>query len=244
MKKDVLVKGFKTVDSKRIKSHLGKLLPYIDTNKMVIVGGLAIRYLIAQAGIKYPARGFNDLDLMVKTVGAISPKVAKDFLIYHFHYSKKDSFFIALVDPVLKIKVDIFDWRPPLEEYTIVKFGNYKLKMRSIEDQLVKTVSDLQRISSEKRVDPKQFLDATLLMKIANTKFADIIWGKRNFSNYPNSIMSAFDRARDIAKLHPEWVKENPFKKPKPYQCPDCKSTKEFKITPMRQIYEILGYTE
>lgn len=244
MNRDVLVRGFKMVELKRVETLLEKLLQYIDTDKMAIVGGLAIQYLISRAGIKHTTRRFNDLDIMLKTAGAISPNVVKNFLIYHYHPTKKNSFFIAVVDPVLRIKVDIFDWDPPLEDYIVVKFGNYKLKMRSPEDQLVKTVFDLQRISVEKKVDPKQFLDATLLMKIANLKSADNLWKKRNFSDYPGSIVVAYERANTIAKEHPDWIKEYPFKKPKPFLCPECKNTNKFKIAPMKQIYEILGYVE
>lgn len=244
MKSDALVSGFNAIDLKRIENHLEKLLPYINTDNLAIVGGLAIRYFLTQGGIKYPTRRFNDVDLMIKTVGEISPKIAENFLIYHYHPPKKGYFFIALVDPVSKIKVDFFDWHPPLEDYIIVKFGKYKLKMRSAEDQLVKTVCDIQRISLEKKVDPKQFLDAKLLMRIADLEFADILWKKRNFSSYPISIVAAYEKANNIALKHPEWVQEHPFKRPKPFNCPDCRSTKEFKITPMGQIYETLGYIE
>ena len=239
-----LITGFSVSDAKRIKTHLTKLLPYINTKKMAIVGGLAIRFHLTKAGISYPVRPFNDLDLMVQDVSDVSSDVSEEFLVYHYHPPKDGSFYIVLVDPVSKTKVDIFNWDPPLEESIIVDFNRYKLKMRGAEDQLVKTVYDIQRISAEKKVDPKQFLDASLLIEIANLTLADKILRKRNYSDYPNSVMAAYERAAIIAKKHPKWLKKFPFKKPKLYRCLDCRSTKKFKITPMRQIYEILGYVE
>ena len=239
---DSLITDFSVSDAKRVKTHLTKLLPYIDINKMVIVGGLAIRYLLTKAGIKYPIRPFNDLDLMVKEASDVSPKVSNDFLIYHYHPPRNNSFYIVLVDPVSKTKVDIFDWDPPLEEFITVDFKGYQLKMRSTEDQLVKTVYDIQRISEEKKVDPKQFEDTKLLMQIVDLKKANKIWRKRNFKDYPNSLQKAVERANKIAKQHPEWLQRDPFKIAEPYQCVACKSTKKFKITPMKEIYKILRY--
>lgn len=239
-----LITGFSVRDAKRVRAHLTKLLPYIDTDKMAIVGGLAIRYHLTKAGIKYTVRSFNDLDLMVKEPSDVSPKVSNDFLIYHYHPPKNDSFYIVLVDPVSKTKVDIFNWDPPLEKFINVDFNGYQLKMRSAEDQLVKTVYDIQRISKEKEVDPKQFEDAKLLMQIADLKEADKIWKRKNFKDYPNSLQKAIERANKIATKHPEWIKRDPFKRPKPYRCAACKSTEKFKVTPMKEIYKILGYVE
>ena len=244
MSNNDLISGFNDIDSKRVKIHLVKLLHYINVDKMAIVGGLAIRYLLAKAGIKYPVRDFNDLDIMVKEANDVSAKVSKDFLVYHYHPQIGDSFYIVLIDPESRTKVDIFDWNPPLEDYITVKFEGYKLKMRSVEDQLVKTVYDIQRISTGKKVDPKQFMDATLLRKIANLKKADNLWKKRNYPNYPKSITDAINRANKIAQVHPTWVQKNPFKRLKPYVCTTCQETSDFKITPMVQIYKVLGYVE
>lgn len=238
------ITGFSVSDTKRVKTHLTKLLPYIDTDKMAIVGGLAIRYLLSKAGVDYPLRSFNDLDLMVENANAVSQTVSNDFLIYHYHPSQNNSFYIVLVDPISRTKVDIFDWNPPLEKYITVEFEGYKLKMRSVEDQLVKTVYDIQRISEEKKVDPKQFEDTKLLMQIVDLKKADKLWRKRNFKGYPGSLEKAIERANKIAKQHPQWLQRDPFKRVEPYHCVACKSTKEFKITPMKEIYKILGYVE
>lgn len=241
---DQLITGFNISDAKRVRAHLTKLLPYIDTNKMAIVGGLAIRYFLTKSGLEYPVRPFNDLDLKVEEADAVSPNVSKDFLVYHYHPPQKGSFYIVLVDPTSKTKVDIFDWNPPIESYTMVNFAGYKLKVQSMEDQLVKTVYDIQRISQEKKVDPKQFKDTQLLMQIVNFKKANEIWRKRSFKDYPHSLQKAIERANNIVKQHPEWLQRDPFKMPKPYQCDSCQSSDGFNIVPMDKIYQVLGYVE
>lgn len=242
--KNQLITGFSANDATRVKAHLIKLLPYIDTDKLAIVGGLAIRYHLTRVGMRYPIRPFNDLDLMVKEASAVSPKVSKDFLIYHYHPPKGGSFYIVLVDPVSKTKVDIFDWNPPMEESVTVRFNGYKLKMRSAEDQLVKTVIDIQRISKEQKVNPKQFEDTKLLMQVVDNKKTDKIWMKRKFPYYPNSINEAINKANKIAMQHSEWLLKDPFKRIKPYRCKACRNANGFKITPMKKIYNILGYVE
>lgn len=220
---------------------LQKILPHMKKEQFLVVGGLAIRYHLNQHGVTYPLREFNDLDLKAFSIDVIKPSVQKDFLIYHYHPLKNGSFFVALVDPGTKIKVDIFDTTIKHEEYTVLPFHEWKLKIVAIEDQLVKTVYDIGRISEESKVDPKQFSDTDLLLKIANIEKAQKIWGERNYKNYPSSINEAIERAKQIAKEHPEWLKEKPFRRPEPYVCPSCENTSDFKVTPMEEVYKVLG---
>lgn len=239
-----LVVGFSEYDKKRVNNCLAKIFPHLNMDKSVVVGGLAIRYHLVNSGLDYPSKKFNDLDLMVEEASVVKLSITKDFLIYHYHPQKGNNFYIVVVDPVNKIKVDIFDYDPPPENLKKVRFDLFKVKIRGIEDQLVKTVFDIQRISEKFKVDPKQFMNTKLLIQIANFKKADLMWKKRRYINYPNSIKDAIDRAFLIAKQHPDWVSEKPFRKPKPYHCLECKSTKNFPITQMSEIYKILGYVE
>lgn len=243
-KEDSLLAGFPPADSKRVDIFLQKLIPHLLEKRFLIVGGLAIRYQMFRHGIDYPIRVLNDLDLKVDSINVVLPSVSKNFMIYHYHPVKNDSFFIALVDPKTKIKVDIFDPTIKKEKFTEVPFHQWIVKVVGVEDQLVKTVFDIQRVSEEHKVDPKQFSDAKFLRGIANIVLADKIWRQRKYLIYPPSISMAIRRAEKIGKEHPEWVKEKPFRRPSPYVCPSCKSTKEFEITPMQNIYKELGYVE
>ncbi len=238
--KDLTV-GFTKAETKKITTHLNKLLPYLKPGSFVIVGGLAIRYHLITHGISYPQRPFNDLDIIVKNKNVVSPEVAKDFLVYHYH---PENFFLALVDPESKTKVDIFNFEPKPSSILSVAFGDTYVDIVSIEDQLVKTVLDLQRISPKAKVDPKQFLDTNLLMQIADLSKADRGWRAKKFKDYPKTIIQAVQNAQSIAKKHPEWIKQSPFKKSKPYHCPFCKSEDGFKVEPMVKIYKLLGYVE
>lgn len=241
-----LINGFNETDNKRIETHLNKLFPYLDKEKFVIVGGLAIRYHLALKGIDYHIRPFNDLDIIMESMEAIDPNVTKEFMVYHYHpHQKNGTFYLVLIDPESKTKIDIFDYKDvPPESIVKVPFGKELIKVVSIEDQLVKTVIDIQRISETAKVDPKQFIDTTLLSQIADMNLANKIWGRKNNPQWPTNIKDAIKRANKIKNEHPEWVQEKPFRKPKPYICPDCVNDSQFPLTPMATIYEALQYVE
>lgn len=145
-RKQDLIIGFSGEEKERITTHLERLFPYLKPNGFVIVGGLAIRYHLLSHGIPYPPRPFNDLDIIVRDSNVVSPSVSNDFLVYHYH--PKD-YFLALVDPISRTKVDIFSYNPKPQETVKVPFENREVDIRSIEDQLVKTILDMQRISSK-----------------------------------------------------------------------------------------------
>ncbi len=241
--KNQLVSGFSESESERIDKHLSKLIMHLAPGRFVIVGGIAIRYHLQKAGIQYPERPFNDLDIIVESIDVVNPDIIDDFLISHFH--QKDNFFyLALVDEETRTKVDIFDWEKPPDKVVEVPFEDGCIKIISVEDQLVKTVYDIQRISKKANVDPKQFLDARLLSQIADIKRADELWKKKRDTRFPESLSDAIKRAELIKQKHPEWVKKSPFRKQAPYMCPDCVKSKEFPLDSMKRIYEILGTIE
>lgn len=233
--------GFSGKEKERIVTHLHRLLPYLKPDKFVIVGGLAIRYHLLSHGIDYPHRPFNDLDIIVKDRSVVSPSVASDFLVCHYH--PQDNY-LALVDPVSKTKVDVFSYCPAPQRTFKVDFNGRKIDIVSVEDQLVKSVLDVQRISAEAKVDPKQFSDMRLLMQIADMEKTNKIWRLNDFDKWPKSIKEAINRVEAIAREHPEWLQEKPFRRPQPYICPNCQSKDGFEIVPMEEVYQVLGYIE
>lgn len=239
-----LIVGFSEVDRERVSKHLEKLLPYLTPGQFALVGGIAIRYYLIQKGINYPIRPFNDLDMIVQSTAVLSPSVTKDFLIYHYHPQTEGSFYIALVDPRSRTKIDIFSYDPAPEKLVSVFFKRQQVNLVSIEDQLVKTALDIRRVSKDAKVDPKQFSDAKLLERIAKMDKAEVIWNKKYFDKFHSSLSDTIKQAQEIAKEHPSWLKEKPFRKPKPYVCKDCYSTDDFPITSMEDIYQLLGYVE
>lgn len=239
-----LTSSFPPDQAQKVDNLLSKLLPHLQQDRFWVVGGLAIRFHLATHNIDYPVKEFNDLDLKAEHSSVVLPSVTQDFLIYHYHLQPEDHFYIVLIDPETKIKVDIFDPTIPVLRSTTASFQEHTFKLRSPEDQLTKTVFDINRISRQAKVDPKQFTETKLLSQISDMELADQLWKQRHFKEYSPSIQEAIDRAETIAKGHPDWIKQHPFKRPQPYDCPDCISTPNFPLTPMPKIYRILGYVE
>jgi hypothetical protein len=81
-------------------------------------------------------------------------------------------------------------------------------------------------------------------MQIADMNKANRYWKANKFERWPETIAKAIDRAENIAREHPEWLQEKPFRKPKSYKCKFCKSADGFEVVPMEKVYKLLKYTE
>ncbi|MEK9200453.1 MAG: hypothetical protein AAB909_00600 [Patescibacteria group bacterium] len=224
----------------RARDTLRKLIPYIEPDAFIIVGGVAIRYLLSSRHIDYPRRPFNDLDLVTKSLDVVSRKAADEFLVYHHH--PVDSF-LSLVDPLSKTKIDIFHEEGE-RNVERVMFDDKTIDISSAEDQLVRTVLDVQSISADMHRDPKWFENMRLLAKIADMKKANEIWKSYRPQNYSENIEEVMEMSERLAKDHPEWLKEKLFRRDKPYKCEQCKNINGFDVVPMEKVYEVLGYVE
>ena len=237
MNKSELIKGYSPSESEKIRAHLERLLPHLEPEKFVIVGGLAIRHGLVSRGIDFPQREFNDLDIIAQEESVVYPSITQDFLTYHHH----PDFYFAFVDPISKTKVDVFDWSKPPFYKEAVNFQGRKLLVRSLEDQLTVIVWDVLQASNEIKRDPKMISDMELMLSVSNAQILAEIWQKRS---QKSSFLEAVENARRLFKEHPEFFKEKPWHKQAPYKCPNCISTKDFPLTPMEKVYKILGYVE
>ena len=235
----VLYASFSTSNAVRTVKLLNRLLPYLEPQKFALVGGLAIRFHVYQAGLAYPRREFNDLDLVITDLKYLSPLMTKEILVYHFH-EQAPLFYLALVDPVTKIKIDIFAQNSK-EKFISVKFGTGKLQIRLVEEQLVKKVEDVGRIASGIAVDPKEIFDMRLLFKIADKTRAEVIWGTKHKELQLVETIHVYER---YAGLHPELVKAHPHRQREQYICAECEVTADFPLADKRKIKDILGDLE
>ncbi|QQG44822.1 MAG: hypothetical protein HYW86_02830 [Candidatus Roizmanbacteria bacterium] len=243
--------GLLNTERKRMSAFLRKFIPHVKPNKLVACGGLATRYHLQTHGITFPQRPFNDLDLLIKAADDILPSITSDFMLYHYHPAgvddpiEKTYFFYAFIDPETKIKADVFPyrWSSP-KRFIQATFKGKLLPIVGAEDQLIQCLYDVSRISETMKVDPKQLQDVHSLLQITDTSLAEQIWRSNSHPLYPKTLHEALLRADSIVKEHPDWWKEKPYRKPKPYQCQNCQARPVFAITDMTKIYEILGYVE
>ena len=173
---------------------------------------------------------------------AVSPSVTREFMVYHYHKISHSNF-LALVDPETGIKIDIFPKSLPIHDICKIAIGNFLIPISGLEDQLVKTVLDTQRVLSQNPfpVDPKQFSDAKLMLDIANIKLTEKYWSEISPSN---GLVESFNKAQQYTLKNPQLLKLHPFRHSKPYNCKECVDTPQFPITPMKDIHKVLGFVE
>ena len=223
-----LISVYSPEDHEKATQVLSDLIKHLKSGEFVIVGGMAIRLSMALAHVPYPQRPFHDLDVVGKNYGVLLPSVIDDFDIeanYPPENPEVQRFWVGLTHKKTTtpekpgVHVDFFDPQMFPEETFDVHFGQEVLKVQSAEDQFVKTVFDVCRISKETKVAHKQFDDAELLLQIVNKKKADEIWHKKReqvgFTHYPETIFKALELAKQIRKDHPDWSVEDPFNLPK-----------------------------
>lgn len=234
--------GLTDFDRQSVEGLLGGVLPHIDLAKTAVVGGVAIAHHAAEQGVAYPKRPLNDLDLIVSDQAGIRLSVTETFRIAHHHHTDAGGFYFSLVEPNLRASIDVFGGPDTLwpDDSPTVTWNGHTIRISGIEDQLAKTIIDISRISADKKVDPKQFDDATTLLELADLERAEQYWRKWRPDD-ERSLEAASRQAFETAKHHPDWVQKDPFKKPPGYVCPDCVDTPEFPLTSLSEIDQILG---
>jgi hypothetical protein len=254
---DNLIESLGLKNEDKVKITLLKLLTHIDTNNVILCGGLAIRYHLKKNNIDFNYdRDFNDLDLLLKDISDLTPSVAKDFMVYHYHdYSDKkpknsDDFFIALVDKESKIKVDIFSYNPytPFDPNEI-EFEGFKLKIRNPEDQLATQVLESAGTLEGSKIDPRWIENIEGLFKISDIEKADKYFHDKNSYNgmgenpFTESILEVYEKIKKHLSEKPELLVSKPCRR-NPYTCELCEDRNGFTVVPMDQVYNVLGYAE
>lgn len=244
--KTKLVGGYFNEEKKKVEQLLSALLPYLVPNRFILVGGISTRYSAVRSKKMFPKRPLNDVDILIENKDVLLPSVTNDFLIYHYHPNQNynGSYYIALVCPNTKTKIDFFDYSNKPDKVYRLKFGEYFVDVQSAEDQLVNTVHQIQRISSRDKVDPKQISDLKLLNRISNKNISEKIWMKKHFKEHKIDLKKAIERGLKLARECPDWLQVKPRRKGEPYVCKDCVNTTDFPITPMGTIYKLMGYVK
>ena len=131
-----------------------------------MTGGVAIQIGLARLGRAGTRDTIADLDMVATAVDAISPSVAETFLVSHYHSVRPGvpKFMVQLVDPVTRIRVDIFpDLVGSIARSAVVGVGANEIRLLSLEDILEHKVHTLSTASAARPVDPKHADDARAL---------------------------------------------------------------------------------
>lgn len=243
MKEADLLSGLGEEDRRRAEVHLTRLVPHLKPGKFAVVGGLAVNFLAALKGVPFHREVFNDLDLVITEAGAVLPTVVNDFMIAHYHFDENDKNleYFALVDRKSRTKSDIFPNSPQRKSFLQAKVGSFSINVSTAEDQLVKTVWDLQSSSEKFPTDAKFYVHLRVLRELADFGEASRIWEEVAKREFPRTLQEAIDDAEIKAKEHPDWIRDRSFKKPRFYKCNECVVTVDYPLTPLDEIYKVVS---
>jgi hypothetical protein len=158
--------GFCDAELARLSACLSRLLPSLRRKDVAMTGGVAIQVGMAEVGRQGVRAVIADLDLVMSSLETVVPSVAESFLVSHYHAVQPGipKFMVQLVDPVTRIRVDMFpDLVGSLARAKAVQIGTQVIRMLELEDIFEHKLLMLAKASTAHPVDPKHAEDAYAL---------------------------------------------------------------------------------
>ena len=180
---------FEEKDRERLAICLHRLLPHLRAGEYALTGGVAIEAHCAIHGLPTSRNTLADLDFIAASMDTVRPTIADEFLIIHFHRPQPDypKFLVQVVDPISRIRIDIFPDRFGSMQNGIC-FNEFRL-IRA-DDLLDHKLDVLSSASTQNQVDRKHYLDAVVLADIcgrARPTINDSCLGRDEYSLDPDS---------------------------------------------------------
>ena len=141
------VVGWPAHEMKRLSGCDGRLLRHVRRDDIAITGGVAIQFGLAALGCSGWRSSIADLDLVASRLDAVASSVSEQFLVSHYHVPDPGfpKFMIQVVDPISRIRVDIFpDLVGSIENAGTFAIGEQPvnvLDLQSILDHKLLTIS-------------------------------------------------------------------------------------------------------
>jgi hypothetical protein len=121
---------------------------------------------MAQLGREGKRKTIADLDMVAASLDSVLPSVTDTFLVSHYHSVGPGvpKFMVQLVDPVARIRVDIFpDLVGSLVRSKVVEVGANQVRSLALEDILEHKLLTISKASPANPIDPKHADDSYAL---------------------------------------------------------------------------------
>jgi len=153
-------------------------MPHLRRDEIAMTGGVAIQLAMAGLGRAGSRRVIADLDLVADSIDAVLSSVTCAFLVSHYHFVQPgvSKFMVQLVDPVSRIRVDVFpDLVGSLMRARVVTVRAQLIWMLALEDILEHKLRTISKASPGSPVDPKHAHAYALgkLLGCSNSAVAD-----------------------------------------------------------------------
>jgi hypothetical protein len=160
--------------------------------------------------------------MVAGSLDAVSPTVAEAFLVSHYHVVQPGvpKFMVQLVDPVTRIRVDIFpDLVGSLTRSTGVEVGGHLTRMLVLDDILEHKLLTISKASPTNPIDPKHADDADALGKLLQRSIPAVAHG--------SLVKDVYGTDADLG-------------------CRRCElsRTTGFLLAPKNEIFRLLGWTD
>ncbi|MBV8490784.1 MAG: hypothetical protein JO199_09680 [Candidatus Eremiobacteraeota bacterium] len=203
--------------SKDVEACLRRFLRYFASDAIALTGGLAIEYHLAAAGVPPLRTKIADLDFVARDVERVSPAIAGEFLISHYHVRGPGvpKAMLQLVDPRAALRIDVFpDDAGVLDASIVATLENVELRVLSPHDVLAHKLQTLRAATTA--IDPKHRRDATALAIACHVDVA-----------IPPVVEAPERYSQDVAAV-----------------CPRCarSATPAFPLAPKEKVFSLLGY--
>src|SRR6185436_9289970 len=150
----------------RLSACLHRLMPHVRAGSVAMTGGVAIQLGMAGLGRQGPRHDIADLDLVAASADAIAPTAVGPFLVSHYHVVGPDvpKFMIQLVDPVSRLRVDVFpDLANSIAQARTMPLGEHRVSVLPLDRIFEHKLQTLARAAPSAPIDPKHVRDAQLL---------------------------------------------------------------------------------
>jgi len=204
----------------RLSGCLRRLIPHIDLDSVALTGGVAMQMSMALLGRRGPRSDIADLDFVAASIEVIAPSVVEQFLVSHYHAVQPGvpKFMIQLVDPVSRIRIDVFpDLVWSLMDARAIAIGAHTILVLSLERIFEHKVQTLSGASPSASIDPKHVRDARVL--------GDVL------GRQPPAVASEA-LAIDVYRIEADW------------SCGRCELSHHpsWPLAPKDRIFELLGW--
>ena len=169
--------SFPASELERLSRCLASFMPHVRESELAVTGGVAIQFGLAERGHAGRRTAIADLDCVASSVDAIAPSVSDVFLVSHYHVVQPGvpKFMVQLVDPVSRIRVDVFpDLVGSLARARMVQIRAHRVQMLALEDILEHKLLTLSKASRTNPIDPKHADDAYLLGNVLGRRIPTV----------------------------------------------------------------------
>lgn len=225
-------------------ASLSKLSRHLE-KPVVITGGIAIGWHLLKKGFPIKKKPFNDIDTVVEDLSGIRSSLSQDFLINHFHPSRRNGkILIQLVDEEHGARIDVFtpNSKTLFERLSDFKIGNLYCKAVSAEDLAAKLLSIIYSVAKGEPINTKYVEHFRLLSTAVDLATAREVW---HYYRQENQF-AGFDEAAAVVERslasNINLLQDDEYCQNINSACQWCGESKKFPLAPRTKIYEILGY--